>query len=58
MTHTALRLAAALVMAGGTVTALTMGPAEAAPAACNASDAARPKAPWLGFLQPGSRHRP
>jgi Secretory lipase len=40
MTHTALRLAAALVMAGGAVTAVTMGPAEAAPAACNASDAA------------------
>jgi Secretory lipase len=40
MTRTALRLAAALVMAGGTVTALTMGPAEAAPATCNASDAA------------------
>jgi Secretory lipase len=40
MTHTALRLAAALVMAGGAVTAVTMGPAAAAPAACNASDAA------------------
>ncbi len=40
MTHTALRLAAALIMAGGAVTAVTMGPAEAAPAACNASDAA------------------
>ena len=40
MTHTALRLAAALVMACGAATALAMGPAEAAPAACNASDAA------------------
>jgi hypothetical protein len=40
MTHTVLRLAAALVLAGGAVTALTMGPAQAAPAACNASDAA------------------
>jgi len=40
MTHTALRLAAALVMAGGAVTALTVAPAGAAPATCNASDSA------------------
>jgi hypothetical protein len=40
MTHTALRLAAALVMAGGAMTALTVAPAEAAPATCNASDSA------------------
>jgi Secretory lipase len=40
MTHTALRGAAALVIASGTVTALTMGSARAAPAACNASDSA------------------
>ena len=40
MTHIVLRLAAVLVMAGGAVTALTMAPAEAAPAACDASDSA------------------
>jgi hypothetical protein len=38
--HTVHRLAAALVVAGSAVTALTMGRAEATPAACNASDSA------------------
>ena len=40
MTRTAFRLAAVLAMAGGAVTALAMAPAQAAPAACNASSAA------------------
>jgi triacylglycerol lipase len=35
-----LRLATALVIAGGAVTALTVSPAQAVPAACNASDTA------------------
>ena len=38
--HTVHRLAAALIVAGGAVTALTMGRAEATPAACNTSDSA------------------
>ena len=54
MTHTALRLVAALVVAGGAVTTLGSAPVAAAPVVCNASDSAIYTPPAVTSGTPGA----